>query len=263
MKLLLQDAIPKRMLPTNKLNQIYAQYTQGANGMCYAHLGLIRHLNSIYLQAPSIPVSFQPAFLRYIQSFTMSLTSHHSGEESLFFPALEAATQIPGLMGHEVEQHHSFEGPLEELEAYIVAIQEGKDPYDGAKIRAQIRAFAPGLVEHLQDELVTLSTIPARLPKNVDPASIPLEKMLHELAVHSSRKMSLTTDVFSFVLNSDKSYDGGRYKDHPPFPAALKAFLNYVVPWLEQSYCRFASCDSLGRPREMEWAPLLSEWKGL
>jgi hypothetical protein len=60
---------------------------------------------------------------------------------------------IPGFMEKNVEQHHASNAGLEGFGKYVKALREKKEPYDGAKVRSWVDAFAPALMTHLKDEV--------------------------------------------------------------------------------------------------------------
>ena len=74
--------------------------------MVLAHNGIIRGLNSIYLQAPRIPrkdLRMIRDFLTYCQRWSESMHHHHDAEEEYFFSSIEKITEVEGLMERNVE----------------------------------------------------------------------------------------------------------------------------------------------------------------
>lgn len=69
------------------------------------HNYMIRGLNSIYLQAPHVKPKDYAAFIGYASNFPVNLIAHHDGEEEGFFPDIEKAAGVPGLMKANVDQH--------------------------------------------------------------------------------------------------------------------------------------------------------------
>lgn len=125
--------------------------------MSLAHNGMIRGLNSIYLQAPNLPSNDQAIvrdFLTYCQCWCESMHHHHDMEEQEFFPSIEKLSGVAGLMERNVEQHRAFTPGFEEFQTYVRTCQP-KD-YDGQKLKSLIDAFAEPLTKHLHDEIDTL-----------------------------------------------------------------------------------------------------------
>jgi hemerythrin-like domain-containing protein len=130
--------------------------------MALAHNGIIRGLNSIYLQAPHIPRSDLATirdFLTYCQCWCESMHHHHDAEETVFFPTIEQITNIQGIMERNIEQHRAFTPGFEHFQEYTRTCAP-KD-YDGGKLRSLVEAFAEPLTRHLYDEIDTLRGLDA------------------------------------------------------------------------------------------------------
>jgi len=128
-----------------------------ATQMALAHNGILRGLNSIYLQAPYIPHSDQTAirdFLTYCQCWCESMHHHHDAEEAKFFPSIERITGIPGLMERNVEQHRVFTPGFERFQEYATTCSPAE--YDGRKLCELVEDFADPLTTHLYEEIDTL-----------------------------------------------------------------------------------------------------------
>ena len=128
--------------------------------MCAIHLTIVRQLNSIYLQAPNIPASENAAFIKYAKSWIDWVSLHHHGEETMFFPDIEKAAKLPGLMKTNVEQHHAFEEGFYKMRDHLDEISKDPTKFNGAELQRMIDKFAPALVTHLHDEISTLASIP-------------------------------------------------------------------------------------------------------
>jgi hemerythrin-like domain-containing protein len=147
--------------------------------MALAHNGIIRGLNSIYLQAPHIPREDLGAirdFLTYCQCWSESMHHHHDAEEEEFFPSIERITGIQGSMEQNIEQHRAFTPGFEAFHEYARTCLP-KD-YDGRKIRSLIEDFAEPLTKHLHDEIETLRGLDKYDSARVRQAYQRLEKIL-------------------------------------------------------------------------------------
>jgi len=125
--------------------------------MALAHNGIIRGLNSIYLQAPHIPDSDLPTirdFLTYCQCWCESMHHHHDAEETVFFPSIEQITGVQGIMEQNIEQHRGFTPGFDRFQEYAQTC--ASNDYDGMNIRSLIQAFADQLIRHLNEEIETL-----------------------------------------------------------------------------------------------------------
>ncbi|KAF2688984.1 hypothetical protein K458DRAFT_293758 [Lentithecium fluviatile CBS 122367] len=150
-----------------------------ATQMALAHNGILRGLNSIYLQAPHIPRSDPTMirdFLTYCQCWCESMHHHHDAEEEEFFPSVEKITNVQGLMERNIEQHRAFTPGFERFQEYARACSPAD--YDGGKIRSLIEAFADPLTRHLHDEVETLRGLDKYDSGRIRQAYQRFEKML-------------------------------------------------------------------------------------
>ena len=128
--------------------------------MALAHNGILRGLNSIYLQAPHIPrkdVDAIQDFLTYCQCWCESMHHHHDAEEQQFFPSIELISGVQGLMERNVEQHRAFMPGFDQFQAYSRTCPP--EDYDGQRIRSLIENFAEPLTRHLHEEIDTMRAL--------------------------------------------------------------------------------------------------------
>jgi sterol-4alpha-carboxylate 3-dehydrogenase (decarboxylating) len=124
--------------------------------MALTHNTIFRGLNAVYHQAPGVLPGTQEAtdLLFYCSVAWDFIHSHHVIEESIYFPKIEEATGVPGLMSDNVEQHRQLEAGLERLRKY--AQETRKEDYDAEKLRAIIEDLAGPLETHLHEEIPTI-----------------------------------------------------------------------------------------------------------
>jgi hypothetical protein len=147
--------------------------------MALAHNGIIRGLNSIYLQAPHLPPSSTSTirdFLTYCLCWSESMHHHHDAEEAIFFPAIESISGIKGLMAQNVEQHRAFTPGFDTFQEYARTCSPLE--YDGEELRRLVDAFAGPLTQHLRDEVETLRALDKYDSEKVREAYKRLEKSL-------------------------------------------------------------------------------------
>ena len=128
--------------------------------MSLAHNGIIRGLNSIYIQATELPRNdkiIARDFLTYCQCWGESMHHHHDAEEKEFFPSIETISGIEGLMTQNVEQHRAFTPGFEKFEEYCRTCPPAE--YDGEKLKSLVEGFAEPLTRHLYDEIETLRAL--------------------------------------------------------------------------------------------------------
>ncbi|KAG6827775.1 hypothetical protein H0H92_010535 [Tricholoma furcatifolium] len=121
--------------------------------MSIAHNMFIRGINAVYAHAPNIEKHQVKGFMFFCNALLTLIHHHHTLEEELQFPAFESKLGA-NAMGHNVDQHHSFNEGLEDLERYIKEVQEGKVVYDADLVLKKLDSFADALVQHLHDGFV-------------------------------------------------------------------------------------------------------------
>lgn len=128
--------------------------------MSLAHNGIIRGLNSIYLQAANIPRD-EPETIRdfftYCQCWSESMHHHHDAEETIFFPSIEKITGVEGIMERNMEQHRAFTPGFEAFDTYTRTCIPSD--YDATKLKSLIDSFAEPLHRHLKEEIETLQEL--------------------------------------------------------------------------------------------------------
>jgi hemerythrin-like domain-containing protein len=158
-----------------------------ATDMALIHNVFIRILNCIYLQAPNIKEEKDISdFIIFTYAWIITIHEHHSNEEKLFFPWLEADIGTKGAMEKNLEQHHAFEPGVSALEAYVVAVKDGKEKYDGAKIVALIDVFGSILAKHLVEEIGTFEEL-EKLGDKIDWKA--WNKKVEKVAVDTAEKV--------------------------------------------------------------------------
>lgn len=80
-------------------------FTHDASQMALVHNMMIRAYNSIYLQATRVRPEDVADFLHYCSAWYMMIKGHHDGEEEVYFPGIEKATGVKGIMDSEVHEH--------------------------------------------------------------------------------------------------------------------------------------------------------------
>ncbi len=75
--------------------------------MTLLYNGIIRALNSIYLQAPYVLLNDHNDFIAYCQCWVRMVNSYHRGEEVALFPDIEKALGAvgKGIMDINLKQH--------------------------------------------------------------------------------------------------------------------------------------------------------------
>jgi hemerythrin-like domain-containing protein len=119
---------------------------------------MLRGVNSIYNQAAQLRNRTDIAdFLFYVRSWAEWVSHHHVLEEERMFPCFEQVIGDPGCLAVNAEQHHVFQPALARLRAYSTDTEP--EEYSGDTLRAIVEEIAPGLRQHLSDEIATLMSM--------------------------------------------------------------------------------------------------------
>jgi hemerythrin-like domain-containing protein len=155
-----------------------------ATEMSHAHNIMIRGINSMLLQAPFISRSADIRdFVEYAHALYVVIHEHHGTEEVLYFPLVEEASGVPGIMQKNVVQHEEFMPKLHDFDVYAMQIKIGTKKYDSEKFVELINGFAPLLVRHLTDEIEVLMEL-----EKFDIDWTPINKKMTQYATeHASR----------------------------------------------------------------------------
>ncbi|EUC43631.1 hypothetical protein COCMIDRAFT_38434 [Bipolaris oryzae ATCC 44560] len=212
--------------------------------MANVHNLLLSGLNSIYNQAPfvTLPADISDLML-YTTAWADTLHHHHSAEETLFFPRIEALAQAAGQdcdMTGNVAQHQEFEEGLAEMVAWAKGVSGGEVEYEAEVLRGLIDGFAPALTRHLHEEIDTLVGL-----ERLDGEGV--RRAMKETADEGARTADPNLVIPLIMGCLDKNYPGS--EDFPPLP--------FFVPWLNAYWfsrkhggCwRFNPSDHWGRPR--------------
>lgn len=208
-----------------------------ATQMALAHNGIIRGLNSIYLQAMYIPaqdLNTVQDFLTYCQCWSESMHHHHDAEENDFFPEIERITRVPGIMQHNIEQHRAFTPGFDVFYEHAQTCLP-KD-YDGQKIGRLVDAFAEPLIRHLHDEIETLRALDKHDSERVRQAYQRLEKSLMATDNVSHLLTLVTLLMVTLSIESPPSFLG---------PLTDVSRMAFMIFRLSHSSCHISSITYL------------------
>ncbi|KAF9045583.1 hypothetical protein BJ165DRAFT_1404743 [Panaeolus papilionaceus] len=219
-------------LPEGTITQTLDEDLKGlmAIDMSMIHNVFIRSMNSIYVNAPKVAPKDVPAFAGYCITALDTIESHHHGEETYVFPVLEKKIEE---IKHNVDQHKAFHDGMDTFRQYMLDLKSKKESYDGVKVQELCKAFADPLVQHLHDEIPTIS--PEKLARFDDEPET-LKKMFDKLEEHIKSQPGKLT-VFPFVMTH---HDFEKAPNWPPVPAPIKWFARNVAPHWNSSYWKFS-----------------------
>ncbi|KAF8964791.1 hypothetical protein BDZ97DRAFT_1659789 [Flammula alnicola] len=211
--------------------------------MTLIHNVFIRGLNSIWRNAPLVKPADVNAFAGYCLTCTAFIHYHHHGEESLIFPFLQTKLD----MGHNLEQHRAFQEGMDAFESYIKNVEGKKEEYDGAKARHLLEAFAGPLIQHLHDEIPTIS--PERM-KAFDDDKEGLRGMVKKFEEHLKAQPDKLA-VFPFAATHHVHKEAPNW---PPAPALIMWFAKNIAPWRhprQALYWKFSPFTTNGEPQTL------------
>ncbi|TFK32639.1 hypothetical protein BDQ12DRAFT_692248 [Crucibulum laeve] len=195
--------------------------------MILIHNVLIVGFNSIAVNAPLVRPGDEYAFAGYSLACTELVHTHHDGEESILFPFLQTKLD----MSHNQEQHEAFGSGMAAFETYMRSVQSKTETYNKEKVQKLLNDFADILVQHLHDEISTIT--PEKL-RTVDQAGF--AKALKDHEAYAKSHPGLFT-IFPFVM---VHHDHKATPNWPPIPAPLRWFARNIAGLRHPSYWKFA-----------------------
>lgn len=222
------------------------EWNTAASDMAIIHNVILRAFNAIYLQAPNIPKEKEMDFVRFCQIWAQGLHQHHSHEEDIFFPGIEEASGVKGIMEQNISQHAAFTGGLETFTKYIDDCLAGKEQYDGKKLVAIIDTFGETCAQHLRDEIPSISALRAH-------PNVPVHKLFEKTAARARKDATMTGLNPFLISNLDATFEGGIWKNSPPIPFLVKFLVANTFARRYAGSWEFSTCDMYGNPRELKY----------
>ncbi|KAJ2983681.1 hypothetical protein NQ176_g520 [Zarea fungicola] len=220
--------------------------------MCVVHNTIYRGFNSIYQQAPHVADRDKAAFVGYCQAWIKFLHSHTEHEESGLFPMTEELLQERVFDGMH-EEHEAILGPLKELETYVSQVAASPKDLSGPRLLDILDSLYPPLESHFNEEVQRIAGFAAH-PNAPARGSAKEKKITEQFAKWGERSLTepgVTDVLVFFLLNLDREHEDGLWKNWPPIPEPVRwAMVNVAGQW-HRSWWKFASCDSLGKRREL------------
>ncbi|KAI1350302.1 kinase-like protein [Xylaria sp. FL0043] len=124
-------------------------FTVEASKMALSHNAFIRGFNSIYQQAPRVPLAHKSDFVGYCLAWHDCVEAHHRYEETDFFPNVNKAAGTTGLMEGAVQEHALFHDGLGRFNEYLR--KEGA-AFSASHLIEIMDSFKDPLHSHLQSE---------------------------------------------------------------------------------------------------------------
>ncbi|KAL9114710.1 MAG: hypothetical protein Q9227_001388 [Pyrenula ochraceoflavens] len=212
--------------------------------MAYTHNTILRGLNAIYHAAPRVRPSTAEAtsLLLYCQTVCDFLRLHHETEEEFFFPAIEKASGVRGLMDGNIKQHEAFERQVIRLADY--AKNATCESFQPREIRGLIEEMVDPLEHHLHDEIPSLLDLWDKIDSK---SLLKAYRMMHDAA----EKRSDPFRIAPFVLGcQDSSFLlDGRKTRFPEAPFIAPYVVDIVLSRRHKGAWRFNPSTMFGEPK--------------
>lgn len=209
--------------------------------MAGAHACLMNGLLSVYEQATTVPKAKEQDFVGYALLWCATMDHHHEWEEELYYPMYNPKFDTSFI----VAEHATFHDGSVAFEDYLVstlpagakygfgktAPAHEQAPYDGARVRELIDAFAAPLATHLIQEITYIE------PEKIRASGLTEAEMKHISDVSSKHMLGMppTTFLAYTVLITPK------YSQFPPAPGFVKSVLvPYVFSLPTRRFWQFA-----------------------
>lgn len=236
--------------------------------MALVHNLILRSLNAIVLQAPHITGADIAPFTRFILAWHTMITIHHSGEEALFFPAIERMSGVVGVMDKEKGEHEQFHAGLDALKGYVDAVVKGEEAWDGGRVVEIAEGFGGVLRGHLSGEVQSLEGLRRFGEERMSGVMKAAEEEAEAGMVSSLFSLSLSYFSFSFpgflILTHeqkslggyglawafqqiDSEFEQGTWKDWPAAPFPVKFIAQTVMGRFYADGLKYSACDRNGK----------------
>ncbi|PBP20042.1 C-3 sterol dehydrogenase/C-4 decarboxylase [Diplocarpon rosae] len=222
-----------------------------ARYMAQTHNTIFRALNSIYHHALLVsPGTDEAASLLAYCAITYEFMHHHQIiEEQVYFPAIEAASGITGLMSENVTQHLAMELGMEAFRRYAENTRKGE--FSGEKLRDLIMVFKDAYEKHQHEEITTILELGGKVESAVMKECDMLFRRESERQsdVYKAAPFVLSAQDRTFVFDSSTSHPY-LYKN-PISRFFIPIFVYYCMYGRHASAWAFAPSTARGQPKPL------------
>ncbi|TFL03959.1 hypothetical protein BDV98DRAFT_563320 [Pterulicium gracile] len=214
-------------------------FEHNAINMAAAHNVFVQGINAIVHHAPNITPEKVDPFMTFCMAVFESIHHHHSVEEAVFFPEIEAKLG-KGAMSGNIDEHHLFVPQLAEFEEYLGRIKKGEEKYDGGVLLERLNGFTDVMLEHLNHEVETL-----------DPARLRAAFTARELKVIGDKvfKAAMSDVDYHIVMPLVMVSLNPATPWFPPIPLPVRWAIRFYFSWKHADAWEFGAVDFRGRPR--------------
>ncbi|KAK2740964.1 hypothetical protein FQN55_008519 [Onygenales sp. PD_40] len=213
---------------------------KNAQIMALTHNTIFRGLNSIYHHAPLVQPSTQDAsdLLQFCGIVYDFIHGHHTIEEQVYFPGIEEASGIPGLMVENFEQHKRLDEGLQAFQEY--AEKTTASSYDPETLRRLIDDMVEPLGNHMHDEVPTILDLHDKLESET------LKSIYGKMHKAAEKQDMFKSGPFA-IGNQDKTFLlDGVHVPFPELPSVVNYAVDYIISRRYRGAWRFNSSDMYG-----------------
>lgn len=141
---------------------------------------------------------------------------------------------------------------LEEYNLYLSSLQLPQD-FTGGKLVRIMDSFRTLLEDQFHHEVTTIASLSThpRMPIDGSPEMKAATSTFKSWAKNTVAKAGKTDIVPFFLMNLDRTFEGGLWHDWPPWSKPTKwGMLTLAGSW-NGGWWVFTSCDSDGRPQQL------------
>ena len=142
--------------------------------------------------------------------------------------------------------------PLNKVDAYLATLGDATE-FSGRSLVALLDELKEPFESHFNEEIDVLANLSTHRnnPKPGSDAERETIAAFDKWGQDSLMQPGITDVLVFFLLNMDREYEEGLWRDWPPIPRAARwAMVNVAGIW-HNSWWKFASCDASGRRQEL------------
>lgn len=146
----------------------------------------------------------------------------------------------------------SFLAGLAEFNTYLDTL-DAPTSLDATKVVALMDAFKDNFENHFHSEIHTIAALAshAKAPPIDTPEAAAAGDTFKNWGKKTVTKAGMLDVVPFFLLNLDRTAEGGMWANWPAMPAPVKWGLTNIAGSWYGSWWKFSSCDAQGIPQEL------------
>lgn len=232
-------------------------FTAGATHMALVHNSMIRGYNSIVNQVPFVSDADLEDFLEYGYAWAALVHAHHDDEEAALFPNVTTMLKDETIWTETHKEHVELSDRIKALfEDFVPFAHKSSDAPSPRAMLQILASHMEGLREpfekHMHSEVEAIAALARHpnAPKVGSEAEKDAKALFKKWGKNTVSRQSWTL-VSMFFMNLDRTFEDGRWTQWPPMPEPIRWGITNIVGMAFPKYWKFASCNSMGLPREL------------